>query len=116
MNPNLFAERGAVTYANGKASRHPVKIIGMIAHSHHLGDDFLASPLGSKNLSKLLEILCRSLTDRKDGIAQPAHAQAAQLLVEEFNAQLASQQRDILDNSQPHSPLFVFCQLNDGRE
>lgn len=60
----------------------------MLAHCHDLGDDSLVSPFNTKYLCELLQILSRRLTDRKDGVTQPTHAQTAKLLVKELDTKL----------------------------
>lgn len=102
------------TYRNGEASGHPIKIVGVLAHSHHLGHNGLICPLHTEDFCKLLEVLGRCLTDGEDGVAQPAHTQAAQLLVEELDTELRGKERDVFDDGQSHAPLLVFCELNDG--
>jgi len=88
----------------------------MLAHSHNLRHDSLISPLDAEHLGQLLQVLCRRLADAEDGIAKPAHAQAAELLVKELDAQLRCQQRDILDDGQPDAPLLVLGERDDGGE
>lgn len=56
------------------------------------------------------------LTDRENGVAEPAHAQTAELLVEELDAELAGKQRNVLDDGQPDAPLLVLGELDNGRE
>lgn len=85
----------------------------MIAHSHHLGDNSLASPLDAKDLSQLLQVMRRCLADRENGVTQPSHAQGAQLLVEELDSKLAGQQWDVLNDGQANTPLFVFGKLDN---
>jgi hypothetical protein len=88
----------------------------MLTHRHDLGHNSIIGPLYAEDLSKLLEVLGRCFTDGEDCVAQPAHAKTAQLLVEELNAELGSEERYVFDNSQPHPPLLVFSKLDDGRE
>lgn len=61
----------------------------MLAHLHYLGDDGLVGPVYTKNLGELLQVMCGSLANGEDGITQPIHAKAAELLVEEVDAKLA---------------------------
>lgn len=86
----------------------------MATHGHNLGYNGLAGPLDSKDLSKLLEIVGCRLADRENGVAQPSHAKLTEFLVEELHAKLAGEKRDVVNNSQPNTPLLVLCQLNDG--
>jgi hypothetical protein len=56
-------------------------------------------------------------TDRENGISQPAHAQIAELLIEELNAQLTGEERDVLDNRKSYSPLLILGELyNCGKK
>lgn len=80
----------------------------MVAHSHDLGNDRLAGPFHAKHLRQLLEIVGSGLTDREDSVAKPAHAQVAQLLVEELNTKLAGKKRDVLDDGKSYTPLLVL--------
>ena len=87
----------------------------MRAHSHHLRNYRFAGPLNAEDLSKLLQVMSRSFTDGEDGVSEPTHAQRTQLLVEELNSELASEKGDVLDDSEPNSPLLVLRKLHDGR-
>lgn len=102
------------TYRNGKAGSHPVQVVGVASHSHNLGDNLLTCPLYAKHLCQLLQVVCGRLANREDSVSQPAHAQAAELLVEKLDAKLAGKQWDILDNGETHSPLLIFGQLDNG--
>jgi len=88
----------------------------MGTHGHDFWNDCLICPLDTEYLSELLEIVRRSFTDRKYGITQPAHAESGQFLIKEFDAKLACQERNVLDNCQPNSPLFIFGELHDRGE
>ena len=46
----------------------------------------------------------------------PAHAEGVELLVEELDAQLAGEERHVLDDGQADAPFVVFGQLDDGRQ
>jgi hypothetical protein len=76
------------TYGDSKAGRHPVEIVRVLAHSHHLRNNGIIGPLNAENLGQLLQVLGRRLTDREDGVAKPAHAQAAELLIKELYTEL----------------------------
>ena len=104
------------TYRNGKARRHAVKIVGVLAHGHDLGHNGILGPLNAEYLGELLEILSRGLTNREDGVAEPAHAEAAQLLVEELYAKLGGKEGNVFNNGQTHTPLLVLGKLDDGRK
>jgi len=80
----------------------------VIAHGHHLGDNGLTRPIDTKDLCKLLQIVCRCLTDGEDSVTEPAHTEGTQLLIEELDTQLARQQRDVLDDGQANTPLLVL--------
>jgi hypothetical protein len=88
----------------------------VLAHGHDLGDNRLVGPLNTENLGELLQVLCRGLTDRENGVAQPAHAQAAELLIEELDAKLRGKKRDVFDDGQTNAPLLVFRKLNNSGE
>lgn len=88
----------------------------MLGHSRHLRNNVAGGPLHTKHLRKLLQILRAGLTDAEDGVAEPRHAQRVELLVEELDAKLAGQQRDVLDDGEPDTPVLVLGQLHDGRE
>ena len=76
------------TYGYSEAGRHPVKVIGMLAHGHDFRHDGIVGPLYTKHFSELLQVLRGGLADREDGVAKPAHAKAAELLIEELDAEL----------------------------
>jgi hypothetical protein len=104
------------TYGDSEARGHPVKVVGVVAHGRDLGNDGLTSPLDTKDLGKLLQVVRSGFADREDRIAQPAHAQVRQLFIEELDTELASEERDVLDDRQPDAPLLVLGQLDDGGE
>lgn len=103
-------------YRNGKARGHPVKVVGVVAHSHNLGDDSLTGPLDTKDLSKFLQVVSSRFTDGEDCISKPAHAQVTELLVEKLDTKLAGQERDILNNGKSYPPLLILSELYDCRE
>ena len=88
----------------------------MLAHSHHLRDDGALSPVDTEHFRQLPQVLSGSLSDREDSITEPAHAEIAELLIEELDSQLTCQQGDIFDYCETNSPLLVFSQLDDSRE
>jgi len=55
-----------------------------------------------------------SFSDRKNGIAQPTHAEGGEFLVEEVDTKLTCKERNVFDDGQTNTPLFVFGQLNNG--
>ena len=103
-------------YRNSEAGRHSVKVVGVFGHGGDLGHDCGAGPFDSKDFGELLEVLRAGLTDAEHSIAEPRHAQTAELLVEELHAQLRCQQWNILNDRQTDTPLLVFCQLDNGRQ
>lgn len=103
-------------YRNGKARGHPVKVVGVVAHSHNLGDDSLTGPLNTKDLSKLLQVVSSRFTNGENCISKPAHTQVAELLVEKLDTKLAGQERDILNNGKSYPPLLIFSELYDCGE
>jgi len=98
-------------YRNGKARGHPVKVVGVVAHSHNLRDDSLTGPLNTKDLSKLLQVVSSRFTNGENCISKPAHTQVAELLVEKLDTKLAGQERDILNNGKSSPPLLIFSEL-----
>lgn len=103
----------SVTYGNGKAGGHAVKIVRMLAHSHHLRNNRLLRPIDTENLGELLKILSGRLTDGKDGVTEPPHAEITQLLIEEFDTKLTGKKGNVFDDSETHSPLLVLGQLDN---
>lgn len=71
----------------------------MLAHGHNFGNDSFASPFHAEDVCELLEVLSGGFPYREDGIPEPAHAERTELLVEEFDAELAGEERNIFDNS-----------------
>lgn len=111
------ARSGRGPYRNSEAGCHAVKIIRMLAHSHDLGHDRIIRPFHAEYLSQFLQILCRSLANGEDSIAEPAHTKVAELLIEEFDPELASKKRYVFDDCKSYTPLLVLSKLNDsGKE
>ena len=88
----------------------------MLTHGHDLGYDRLVRPLNAEDLCELLQVLSRSFTNGEDGVTQPAHAQAAELLVKKLNAELRGKERNVFDDGQANAPLLVFGKLDNGGE
>lgn len=88
----------------------------MVAHGHDFGDDSLAGPLHAKHFCQLAEVVSSCFTNGENSVTEPLHAQVAQLLVEEADAELAGQQRNVFDDGQTHAPLLVFGELNNSWE
>lgn len=86
----------------------------MLTHGHDLGDDCLVGPFNTENFCELLQVLSRSLTNGENGVTQPAHAQAAKLLVEELDAKLRGKEGNVFDDSETDTPLLVLGELDNG--
>jgi hypothetical protein len=106
----------ARAYRNREASRHSVQVVRVVAHVRDLRDDGPVGPLDAEDLGKLLQVLGGRLADAKDGVAEPAHAEGRELIVEELDAELAREEGDVFDDGQTHPPVLVFCELDDRRE
>lgn len=91
-----------------------MEVVDVLAHLHDLGDDGLLGPLDAKHLGQLAQVDGRRLADRKDGVAEPAHAEVGELVVKEGDAELLGEQRDVLDDGLPDAPLLVLGELDDG--
>ena len=85
----------------------------MTSHQHYSGNDGFTCPFDPKDFRQLLEIMRRGFSDREDSITQPTHAEVAKLLIEEFNTKLAGEERNIFDDGQSDSPLFILGKLHD---
>lgn len=88
----------------------------MFAHRQDPRDDCRLCPFHTKHICQFLEVDGRRFTNRKDGIAQPVHAQCAELVVEKVDTELGRKEWNVLDDGLSDSPLFVFCELDNGRE
>lgn len=77
-----------LTYRNGKTGGHAVEVVGMLTHGHDLWYNCVIRPLNTENLGQLLQVLSGCFSDGEDGVAQPAHTQAAELLVKELDTKL----------------------------
>jgi hypothetical protein len=56
------------------------------------------------------------LTDREDGVTEPAHTEIAELLIEELNTKLAGEKGNVFNDSEAHAPLLVLGQLDNSRK
>jgi hypothetical protein len=56
------------------------------------------------------------LTNGEDGVAEPAHAEIAELFIEELDAKLTGEKGNVFNDSEAHAPLLVLGQLNNSRE
>ncbi len=88
----------------------------MLTHLDNLGNDGIGGPLDAEHFSELFQVMCSGLTNGKDCVAKPVHAEVAELLVEEVDTQLAGKKGNVLDNGEANSPLLVLGKLHDGRE
>lgn len=88
----------------------------MLAHGHDLGDDGLVGPLNTEDLCELLQVLGRSLADGENSVAEPAHAQTAELFVKELDAELRSKKGNVFDDCETDTPLLVLSELDNGGE
>ena len=104
-----------VTYRDGEAGRHPVKVVGVATHSDNLGDDLFVCPLDTKDFGELLQVLCAGFSDAEDGVTKPRHAEAGEFLVEKVDTELRGEKWEMLDDCQPHTPLLVLGELDDCR-
>jgi hypothetical protein len=105
------------TYRDSEACCHAVKIVRVLTHGHHLRNNRGLGPLNTEYLSKLLEVLCSSLSDREDCVSEPAHAEIAELLIEELDSKLTCEERNIFNDSKTHTPLLILSQLdNSGKK
>jgi hypothetical protein len=66
-------------------------------HGHNLRNNGIVGPFDAKDLRELLEVMCCCLADREYSIAQPSHAKRGELFIKKFDAQLARQERNVLD-------------------
>ena len=114
--PRAMSISGMDSYSDGLDRSHAEKIRRVLAHTNDLGYNLNFGPLDAKDLGELLEVDGRSFANAVDVVAQPGHAQVAELLVEEGLAELSSQQRDVLDDGLSNAPGFVFRELDDRRE
>ena len=47
-------------------------------------------------------------------VLKPDHALGPELVLEEVGAELGGEERDVLDDGEPHAPVAVLCELLDG--
>lgn len=69
--------------AHAKQRRESVQVVALSLESQHLRDYLAGSPGWSEHESELFEIFNGCLTNREDGVLEPAHADRVELLVEE---------------------------------
>lgn len=104
------------TYRDSETGSHAVQVVGVTSHSDDLGHNGLVGPLHSKYICQFLQVLCAGLTDAENSIAEPRHAEAGELLIEELDAELRSKERKVLNDGQSHTPLLVLGKLNNRRQ
>lgn len=88
----------------------------MTAHGDNPWHNGRVCPLDAKHFCELLEVLRASFADTEARVAQPRHAEVGESLVEKGDSELRGQKREVLDNGQPHAPLLVLCELDNGRK
>lgn len=70
----------------------------MRSHCHDLGNDGFVRPFNTEHFCELLKVMRSCFTNGENSVAQPAHAESGELLIEELNAQLARQKRNVLND------------------
>ena len=86
----------------------------MCAHGHNLGNDGGFSPFNTKDICQFLQIDGSCFSDTEYGVAQPRHAEVAQLLIKEGHSELIGQQGNIFDDRLPDAPLLIFRKFDDS--
>ena len=76
----------------------------------------MARPFDAEHLGKTLEVHRGRFSNAVDVVTKPRHAEVAQLLVEECNAELLGQERNVLDDRLSDAPLLVLSQFDNRRE
>lgn len=109
-----LGDKGLKTHGNCETCRHSVEVVGVLSHGHHLRDNRTLRPLHSKHFGQLPQVSGCCLANGEDSIAEPSHAKITKLLIEKLNAQLASEKRDVFDDSKSDTPLLIFGQLNNS--
>lgn len=104
------------THGDGKDSGHPVQVVLMVAHLQNLWYNGSLCPLDAEDIRQLFQINRSRFSDRKHGIAQPRHAERPELVIKEFDTELLSEKRDVLDDSLTDPPLLVLGKSHDGGE
>ena len=105
-----------LTHVDTEEACKPVQVVLIPGHLHHLGDDCVLGPLRTKLLYQLLQVLGGRVANREHMVHKPRHAEGVELLVEELDTQLPSEQRHVLDDGEADAPLGVLGQLHDGRQ
>lgn len=112
--PIRLTHAATATHGDRENGRHPVQIIGVLAHLHDLRQDRPLGPVDPENVGQLFQVDCSRFSDAEHGISQPCHAQAPELFVEELHAELRGEQGDVLDDGLTDTPLLVLGELHDG--
>jgi hypothetical protein len=86
----------------------------VIAHRQHLWNNGGFCPLDAKDVRQLFEIDRGGLADGKDGIAEPGHAELAELVIEKVDAELRGEQGNVFNDGLADAPLFVLGELHHG--
>jgi len=79
-----------------------------VTHLHHFGDNSLLRPFDSKHFCQLPQVDRCGFSDREHRVSQPSHTEVRELIVEELNAELFREERNVFDDRLSDSPLFVF--------
>lgn len=79
-------------------------------------NDSPSGPLDAEDLGQLLEVDGCALTNAENVVSEPTHAKVAELVVEELDAELRREERNVLNDGLSHAPLLVFGKVNDGRQ
>lgn len=86
----------------------------MLAHLDDLGQDRSLGPVHTENVGQLFQVDRGRLSDAKDGVSQPGHAEAPELFVKELHAELRREEGNVFDDGLTDTPLLVLGELHDG--
>lgn len=86
----------------------------MLAHLDDLGQNGSLGPIDTENVGQLFQVDRGRLSDAKDGVSQPGHAEAPELFVEKLHAELRCEEGNVLDDGLTNTPLLVLGELHDG--
>ena len=87
----------------------------MLSHRDYLGHDLDFRPIDAENFRQLLQVDDGGLADAVHIVAQPRHAQVAELLVEENLPKLVGKERNVFDDRLTHAPGLILSQFDNGR-
>ena len=107
---------GLREHVDAEETRHAYEIVLVARHVEHLGYDGVLGPLVAELLDELLEVVGCGLANREHVVEQPVGVQVVELLVEELDAELAGEQRHVLDDGEAHAPLGVLGELHYRRQ